>query len=79
MKANEFWIARDSDGMLKISNKKLSLWESNSFGADERDDYVMAWFNDGGKDNSLYINKKLFPEVTFENSPQKVRIEMVKE
>ena len=31
------------------------------------------------EDDYLNIDKELFPEVTFENSPQKIEIKLVKE
>ena len=61
----ELWIARESDGDLYAYETKPSY--------DEIDD---NW-DGGGK--WFYMDIHLFPEVTFENSPQKVKIELVKE
>lgn len=62
----EFWIARDKDGSLTIFKNEPFL---SSIG----------WRVIGG-DEMLFISESdSFPEVTFENSPQKVRLELVKD
>lgn len=63
------WIARDFDGVLNLYVTKPSL--------DSNDNMYYA---DGDmEDDYLNIDKELFPEVTFENSPQQVEIKLVKE
>ena len=62
----DFWIARDKDGYLYIYDKK-PIKLKDYF---ESDDY--------SRFNAL-LHSSSFPEVTFENSPQKVRLELVKE
>ena len=61
----KLWIARDFDGFLNLYINKPKL--------DSNDNvyYVM-------EDDYLNIDKELFPEVTFENSPQQVEIKLVK-
>lgn len=61
----ELWIARESDGELYAYETKPSY--------DKIDD---NWYGDG---KWFYMDILLFPEVTFENSPQKVKIELIKE
>ena len=61
----KLWIARESDGELYAYETKPSY--------DKFDD---NWYGDG---KWFYMDIHLFPEVTFENSPQKVKIELIKE
>ena len=62
----EFWIARDVSGELWLYSDKP-----------EFNPYKNEYESFGG--DFLVIDNSLFPEVTFENSPQKVKIELVKE
>lgn len=65
----KLWIARDFDGVLNLYATKPSL--------DSNDNMYYA---DGDmEDDYLNIDKELFPEVTFENSPQMVELKLVKE
>ena len=61
----KLWIARESDGELYFYDTKPSY--------NKIDD---AWISNG---NWFYADVHLFPEVTFENSPQQVEIKLVKE
>ena len=56
----------DFDGYLNLYVNKPSLDSNDNMY------YVM-------EDDYLNIDKELFPEVTFENSPQKIEIKLVKE
>lgn len=61
----KLWIARDCMGLWVYTTKPLFDPDRNEFESE-----------DG---NILYIDDdKLFPEVTFENSPQQVEIKLVK-
>lgn len=63
----ELWIARDKDNELSLYNgdkpKRI------------RDDYFIP--EPPGKGNYCNIDSSLFPEVTWENSPRKVKIELL--
>ena len=59
----ELWIARDRGGILRIYDNKPKV--------DKRKQEIMSI---GGY---YEININLFPEVTFENSPQKVKISLI--
>lgn len=62
----KLWITRDFTGLWVYTTKPL-------FNSSKKEFESM----DG---NMLYIDDdKLFPEVTFENSPQKIEIKLVKE
>ena len=65
----ELWIARDFDGILNLYVNKPSL--------DSNDN--MYYTDSDMEDDYLNIDKNLFPEVTFENSPQQVELKLVKE
>lgn len=58
----KLWIARDLDGILCLYKSKPYL------------DMYNDWDSD---DNCFVINKRQFPEVTFENSPQEVELNLV--
>lgn len=67
------WIARDKDNSLSISNYKL-IYAG----------LVQGWilpkeyYNDDDVYSfHVYIDDKLFPEVTFENSPREVELKLI--
>ena len=62
----KFWIARDLDGDLWLYNRELEKKFGGFVPTDDNCD-IMAIDND------------LFPEVTFENSPQMVEFKLIKE
>lgn len=63
----KFWIARDSYG-LWLFIQKPTKYLSNG-------DKCFSKFN-----NIRYlIDSQLFPEITFENSPQQIEIKLIKE
>ena len=43
------------------------------------DNIIKDWIYDYDKEKLFILDNRLFPEVTFENSPQKVKIELIKE
>ena len=61
----KLWIARDKDGMLYISEEKPKLF------GDYFDTAIGTFYSE--------IPSVLFPEVTFENSPQEVELKLVNE
>lgn len=63
----EFWIARRK-------SKKLYLF----FGKPQQIDNG-RWFilNNNYVDRGIKIDENLFPEITFENSPKQVKIELL--
>lgn len=63
----ELWIARDFDGCLNLYVEK-PLLDSN--------DNMYYTIDSVMEDDYLNIDKDLFPEVTFENSPQLVEINL---
>lgn len=56
---NSVWIARDKDGTLAIFKNKPILDTDND------------WYSKG---KFSIVNKDMFPEVTFENSPKQLII-----
>ena len=58
------WIARDKDGLLYLHIEKPMRVRS-------------FFINDSNR--SIWIDKELFPEVTFGNSPQEVELKLVNE
>ena len=60
----EMWIARDKDGTLYISEEKPQLH------IDYFDTELGTFYSE--------IPSGLFPEVTFENSPQMIELKLVK-
>lgn len=61
----KFWIARDEDGLLYLYMKKPYLITHTHYFDNE---YLIG-----------EIDKDLFPEVTFKNSPKEVELKLVKE
>lgn len=60
----ELWIARDKNGGLYLHFDKPTT------------DYGKYYFT---STRAVVIKRELFPEVTFENSPQKVELKLVEE
>lgn len=59
----ELWIARDIDGELKLYDRQPIT--------------MNGWFSPIRGFESLKLSEELFPEVTFENSPQKVELKLI--
>ncbi len=72
----KLWIARDKDGELSLFVCKPIEIGGNFYVHDGccrinyDTSYVKGWYIDG-------IDQNLFPEVTFENSPQEVELKLV--
>lgn len=61
------WIARDQDGLLNLfqdTKPEKTFYEG-----------IIIW--EGDLDSTLSLDKTLFPEVTYENSPQQVEIKLI--
>lgn len=68
----KLYIARDKDNSLSLCNHKHIYCEL--FGSWEP---PKEYYNDDIAFHA-YIDDKLFPEVTFENSPQEVELKLIK-
>lgn len=62
----ELWIARDSDNELRVFTSKPY----------PKHGIFRTEFNN---DDFIFLDYKLFPEVTFKNSPQRVKLRLVDE
>lgn len=60
----KLWIARDSNNSLFLHDEKPELEKLYGY-----------WYSD----NSYQLDRDEFPEVTFENSPQEVELNSIKE
>ena len=60
----KLWIARDKDGTLYVSEEKPQLY------VDYFDTELGTFYSE--------IPSNLFPEVTFENSPQEIELKLLK-
>lgn len=58
----KMWIARDKDGTLCIYKGKPSRYE--------------GFFDNGTNYSTIYLESKLFPEITWENSPQEIELKI---
>jgi hypothetical protein len=63
----EFFITRDKDGILEMFETEPIKGEK--YGV----------FTCGNSSKSYELNSQLFPEITFENSPQKIKLELVRD
>lgn len=66
----KLWIARDEDGDLFLYNQKPSILKT---GVDPWDCFQAP------NKEFLSIPNELFPEITFENSPQEVELKLKNE
>lgn len=67
----KLWIARDKDDSLCLYSKEPKL--------SEEIDGVWVCGQYGMPVDVIVLPSKMFPEVTFENSPQRVEIKLIKE
>lgn len=65
----EFWIARDK-------NKNLKLYSEYPVKIDKLEVFLPDYHSFMGV---IEINKDLFPEIVWENSPKKVKIELIED
>lgn len=66
----ELWIARDKDGRLHLYRNKPRRYECG----------VVVYFDAATPNLYSYpIDRNIFPELTCENSPKKVRIELIED
>ena len=63
----EFFITRDKDGILEMFDTEPI--KNEKYGI----------FTCGKPSKSYELNSQLFPELTFENSPQKIKLELVRD
>ena len=61
----KLWIARDKDNDLRV-------FTSQPY---QRNGIFMA--DSSYKDDFIFIDSDIFPEVTFENSPQEVELKLI--
>lgn len=61
----KLWIARDKNGELSLVNEKPVLSVSKK-----------CWLTSGNADY-IFLDDKMFPEVTFENSPIEVELKVI--
>ena len=67
----KMWIARNEDGRLNLFDVKPQ--KEACF---QGKDYI--WIVPRGYMNQIMLNEKLYPEVTFENSPMEVELVLKK-
>lgn len=61
----EYWVARDRNGKLYLIKQEYAPKRiGDIFSIDNADDFYR-------------VDEDLFPEVTWENSPKKIKIELV--
>ena len=64
----KLWIARDKDGTLVLCNRLPYIPNKC---------YDFFYFSDDA--SIYYLDKGMFPEITYENSPQEVELKLVKD
>lgn len=77
---NKLYIARDKNGYLYLyNNKPIRTKEGTEFENDYDYGYVDSIYKDYLEIDKGYIeiDSELFPEVTWENSPQQVNLTLV--
>ena len=70
----ELWIARSKDYDFSITN--LSLFSKKPKLSEELEGFWVCSQYDGDVD-VIILPSEMFPEVTFENSPQQVELKLV--
>ena len=76
----KLWVARDKNGYLYLyNNKPIRTKEGTEFENDYDSGYVDSIYKDYLEIDKGYIeiDSELFPEVTWENSPQQVKLTLV--
>lgn len=62
----KLWISRDANGTLVLSNQLPYLPNKHC-----------DFFFYGDNASIFYLDKKMFPEITIENSPQEIELKLV--
>ena len=62
----KLWISRDKNDALALYTEEPTL-------------YYNEYYEGPYKSQRIDLDENLFPEVTFENSPQQVEVKLVKE
>lgn len=70
----KLWVARDKDNRLFIYNNK-PVWhkEYESFDVDLNNHNSNIFYFE----NVIEVNAELFPELTWENSPQQIELKLI--
>lgn len=75
---NTLWMIRDEDGRLYLFNNKPIIWNFEGSPVFVPNRYKGTPLNHEDIPYLIMkIDSKLFPEVTFENSPQQVKLTLV--
>ena len=73
----ELWIARSKKGLLNLFYTKPQKFDGGFFLRSRYSGEIISWdcYNTGGE--WMKLNPDLYPEVTYENSPKKIKFEII--
>ena len=74
----KLWIARSEKGSLYLYYTKPRKFNGGFFLISRYSGEIISWGSYNTEGEWMILNPDLFPEVTYENSPQKVEIKLIK-
>ena len=75
----ECWIARTEKGSLDLYYTKPQKFDGGFFLISRYSGEIISWDCYNTEGEWMRLNPDLFPEITYENSPKKIKIEIIEE
>ena len=75
----KFWIARTEKGTLTLFYTKPQKFDGGFLLRSRYSGEIISWGCYNAEGEWMRLNPDLYPEVTYENSPQEVEIKLIKE
>ena len=72
----KLWIARSKKGALDLYYTKPEKFDGGFFLRSRYDGEIISWYSHNTEGEWMRLNPNLYPEVTYENSPQQVEVEL---
>ena len=75
----KLWIARNEKGALNLYYTKPKKFDGGFFLISRYSGEIISWDCYNTEGEWMRLNPNLYPEVTYENSPQQVELKLFKE
>lgn len=74
----KLWIARSEKGALDLYYTKPTKFDGGFFLRSRYSGEIISWDCYNTEGEWMRLNPNLYPEVTYENSPQEVELNLIK-
>lgn len=75
----KLWIARSEKGALNLFYTKPEKFDGGFFLRSRYSGEIISWDSYNTEGEWMRLNPNLYPEVTYENSPQQVELKLINE